>query len=145
MTKTGKSVTPKLGDRAIEIARALRPAKVTGRNFHVTLIAKNSKILAIGWNNYNRGHSLKRFGKYRGYKNSPEKYRPSLHSEIAACIKLGKESLRGYDLINVRIGNDGRSVLLSKPCKNCANVLRQLRPKRVFFTNDKGNFEKLEI
>jgi deoxycytidylate deaminase len=133
----------KLANKAIEIARALKPNRATGKNFHVSLISKRNKVVAIGWNDYTKSHKHKRFGEYKDHKKHLTKYEPCLHSEISACIRFGEESLKGFDIINVRIGNDEK-VRLSHPCPNCLRVLSGMNPKNIYFTNNQGDFERCQ-
>ena len=44
--------------RSIEITKALKPSKATGRAFHSTLIFNKNKLISIGVNNYNKTHPL---------------------------------------------------------------------------------------
>ena len=130
----------KILEKCVEITRGLKPNKQNGRSFHTTFILHKNRILSIGWNNYNKMHPYHKLGKYIGYKCNPEKYQPSLHSEISAILKLGEEDLRKYSFVNVRI--DGRNNLaLAKPCPNCERVLGQVGFKKLFYSSEKGFFE----
>jgi len=130
-------------NRLVEISKALKPLKSSGRAFHVTGAVKKGRIVCIGINNYHRHHKSHVYGRYYNYKFTNE-YRASLHSEISLLTKLGEEDLSDYEICNVRIGNDGK-IRMSKPCKNCLRVLtEQFTPKNVFYSNDSGEMEKLD-
>lgn len=132
----------KLASRLIEIARAMKPNLVSGKSWHITAIIKQGKIICVGWNNYNRLHPAHIFGEYKNYKGFTDKFRPGLHSEISALIKMGQEDLTGHILVNLRINNNN-AVALSKPCPNCEKILRSLLIKRVYYSTNTGEFEEL--
>ncbi len=132
----------KLGNRLIEIAKAMKTQKSTGRAFHVTAITKGKKILCLGWNNYLKGHSIKRFGKYENWRKLPNEYLPCRHGETDAIIKFGETDLSNYTVINVRVSNNNE-IKLSKPCPNCTRVLSEINCRRVFYSTNEGGFEEL--
>ena len=130
--------------KLIEVARAMKGEKSTGKSFHVTGIIRQNKIVCIGWNNYNKQHPAHRFGAYENYKGFTDRFRPGIHSEISAIIKMGQEDLSGYSMVNIRINNNFQ-VAMSKCCPNCERVIRQLGLKRLFYTTNLGNFEELNL
>lgn len=116
----------------IEIAKALKGTKQTGRAFHVTVATQKKKVLAIGVNNYDRVVYKTRFGKYKVYGS--ESYKPCLHSEISAILKMGKEDCSDIEFFNIRIDNNGE-IAPSKPCANCMNMLKIMGFKRIYYIN----------
>lgn len=132
----------KLGIRLIEIAKAMKAQKATGRAFHVSAITKGRKIMCLGWNNYLKGHSSKRFGKYDNWRNLPNEYLPCRHAETDALIKFGETDLSDYTIINVRVSNN-QEIKLSKPCPNCQRVLLETNCRRIFYSTNEGSFEEL--
>lgn len=137
-------MNPKIAQRLVEIAHAMKPDLSSGKSWHITAIVKQGKIICIGWNNYNRLHPAHIYGEYKNYKGFTDKFRPVLHSEISALIKLGQEDLTGYTMINLRINNLNQ-VALAKPCFNCEKVLLGLNLKRIYYSTNLGTFEELEI
>lgn len=134
----------KLGQRLIEIAKALKTSKNTGKRFHVSFALLKNNIMGIGWNDYTKSHSVKRFGAYKNHKGYPNEYVPSRHSETHLVIRLGEECLKDYEIVNVRI-NDHGSPVMAAPCKNCLeSVLIPYQAKRIFYTNSIGEFEELK-
>jgi hypothetical protein len=133
----------KMEERLVEISKALKMQKNSGKSFHVSFALMHNRIICIGWNDYNKGHSVKKFGKYKNYKEFPSEYRPSRHSETHLIIKLGEECLKNYEIVNVRIGSDGNPAMAA-PCKNCLeSVLLPYGAKNIFYTNTGGEFIKL--
>jgi hypothetical protein len=129
-------------NRAISIAKALKPSKIFGKSFHSTFIIRKSKIVCIGVNNYNKAHNSNRFGTYKNYKNLPGEYRPSTHSEINAIIRYGEEDLSGHEILNIRINNNGVPTI-SQCCPNCKKIIESLNPKKVYHSNLNGELEEL--
>lgn len=122
----------------INIAKALKGNKQTGRMFHITVAVKKKKVLAIGINNYDRIVDKTRFGKYKVY--GPDSYKPCLHSEISALLKMGKEDCSDIEFFNIRIDNNNY-IAPSKPCKNCMNLFESVGYKKIFYINHQGKFK----
>ena len=132
----------KMLEKCVEITKGLKPQKQNGRSFHTTFIFHKNRILSIGHNDYKKMHPYHRMGKYVGYKTNPHLYQPALHSEISAILKLGEEDLSKYCFVNVRV-DANNNLALSKPCPNCERVLRQVGFRRLFYSSEKGFFERL--
>jgi len=129
-------------NKCIEIARCLKKHKETGRSFHCTFVYEKSKLLCIGYNNYNKLHRRTKFGAYLGYKDNPEKYIASIHSEIDALIKLGRTDCSKLTFINIRIDKNEK-VNMAKPCNNCANILLGIGFKRIYYTDANGKCQSI--
>ena len=122
--------------RFVEIARVLKPNNQTGQFFHVTFICHKRKTLAIGINNYHKVNIPNRWGDYLPSKNDgPVRYIAGVHSEISALIKLGLEDCSDLDFYNIRIGNNNQ-IGMSKPCKNCQRVLKQIGFKNLYYFDE---------
>ncbi len=129
--------------KTLEIARALKPQKVTGRNFHVTCIFDKSRLISIGYNDYTKVHPHKQIGfKYRNYKDNNAKYEPCRHSEVDALIGLGEKDCRRYQFVNVRIDNNNEAAN-AHPCPNCLSLLQMVKFKSILYTKTKD--EVVEI
>lgn len=122
-----------------ELAYAMYGKYRTGKQFHLTAIFSNKKMLSIGWNDYRAIHPAHRFGEYKPYKANTDDYQPSVHSEVAALIRLGEQNTKKYTFVNVRIGPNG-FVNLAKPCANCQRVLEQIGFKKLYYSDANGNF-----
>lgn len=126
--------------RVIEMARALKPLKSTGKPFHVTACYRKNKLLSIGCNDYRHLHPERRFGKYVANKTGG-KYIPGRHSEIAAVMNAGEDDFSNITFINVRINNNDE-VDIAKPCPNCYRVLaEQLGFKSIIYTTADGGID----
>lgn len=100
---------------------------------HVAAIFRGNSILCIKQNSYKTHPQIKFFG-YKDYQK--------LHAELAVCIRFGREDCRKFSLAVLRIDRNGK-LNQSKPCSGCQHLIKQLNFKRVFYTNDKGEWEKL--
>lgn len=128
-------------ERLEEIARALKPIHQSGKSFHVTFVYKGNKMICVAHNDYNKIHPHHRFGKYKPTKNNFADYQAGIHSECAALIKLGLFDCSYLTFVNLRINNRNQSSL-SKPCKNCQNLLDRVGYKAIWFKNKDGIYEK---
>ena len=94
------------------------------------VIAKGSRILSSGYN---------RIGYSKYLPNRP--YPESIHAEEAAILKLLRErrlrDLAGSTIFVSRINRSG-ACRLSKPCRNCQDLIRSVGIKRVVYTTDTG-------
>lgn len=126
----------------IEIAKALKPVKQTGRFFHVTFVCRKRKTLAIGINDYRKLNDAKKWGEYVPLKNADSEYIAGIHSEISALIKNGIEDCSDLDFYNIRITNSNQ-IAMSKPCGNCQRVLKQVGYKNFYYFDDEIKICKL--
>jgi hypothetical protein len=117
--------------RLEEIARSLKPARQSGRAFHVTAVYRKKKLVCIAHNDYNKRHRHHKFGVYAGDHPGSD-YQSGIHSETAALIKMGVEDCSGLTFVNIRIDNKGAPAI-SKPCKNCQRLLDSVGPKEVWY------------
>lgn len=132
-------------DRLVEVAKAMKLKEQTGNSFHVSFVLKKSKVVAIGVNSYVKRNPI--CLEYKPTKSSAKlgKYIASIHSEIDATAKVKYNDFDNYTLVNIRINNNG-NVANSCPCPNCfKQILKMPYVKRVFYSNDEGNFQRLPV
>ena len=124
--------------RLEDITRALKPLNQTGKSFHTTFVYKGPKLLSVGINNYSKSHKHIKYGEYKSTRGGNKNYKPCLHSEIDALLKLKSESVADLIWINIRIMNNDK-LGISKPCKNCYRVLNeQIGFKKFWFYDGAG-------
>jgi deoxycytidylate deaminase len=110
---------------------------------HFSFVLDKNKIVSIGLN------SLKTHPKNLKY-NYVNKLNENIsdivgtHSELSAVIKLGKEDCSDLTLVNTRI-NRNDELDFSAPCSGCCDMIKQLNFKNVYFSNNKGRFDKLNL
>jgi len=127
-------------NRCVEIAKALKHNKVTGKSFHGSFIVRKSRIICIATNNYNKAHNDKKFGRYDNWKGYETEYKPCVHSELAVIVKYGETDLSDCEFVNVRVDNNGNANM-SKACPNCFRLIASLGgpPKKLFYSDGEGN------
>jgi deoxycytidylate deaminase len=118
----------------VELSKSMMPQDHGVRTFHTTFVLNKSKVVAIGINNVKTHPATLKYN-YCG--------QVGLHSELSAVIKLGKEDCSDLTFVNVRVKKNG-SIGTSLPCRGCMDMLNQVGFKKVYFTNEKGDFTKLK-
>lgn len=130
--------------RLVDIARAFRLEKKTGRSFHVTFALRHGKPISIGFNNFKKSNKVAQSYKPYNSWHLPS-YRACVHAECdcMAKIKHLEISRSRITIVSVRIDNDDR-VTMAKPCPNCAYLLGKSGYTRVFYSDYSGEFVRLK-
>ncbi|MBC8409589.1 MAG: hypothetical protein H8E12_12830 [Rhodobacteraceae bacterium] len=97
--------------------------------------------MSIVTNNYNKTHPITDRFNYRKEGNDKE-YRPSIHSELSAWLKLGKEDCGDLTFVNIRVNNNEK-LGMSKPCDGCKSLLDKVGYKNFYYTNNNGELVEL--
>lgn len=120
----------------LEKFQAIAWKKLSRKNrcYHIAFIFKKNRILSIGLNSKKTHPKIKEYG-YEDFSR--------LHAELSACIRFGQNDCKKYSIAVLRIDRNGK-LNQSKPCDCCSNVIRQLKFKKVYFTNSKGEWELYE-
>lgn len=124
-----------LAKRTIDLAKAMCPLNFERRTSHVAFLVKKSKIVHIGVN-LAKSHPITMEHEYQEYQHT------GVHAELNVCIKSGKENLRKYKLVVIRI-NRHNKMTNSKPCLGCQGIINQFDVGEVWYSTDEGSFEKL--
>lgn len=97
---------------------------------HFTFILERNKIISVGWNDGFKTHPLAaRYGhRYNG-----------IHSELMAILHFKRPiaDLQYYDFVNIRL-KQNKSLGNSKPCRCCANMLKDFNVTHVMYSIDEG-------
>lgn len=122
-------------DRLVETAYALMP-KYRGemRCFHVAGIYRKGKLYSIGYNKDQTHPITQKYGYHRLAK---------LHAECSSILKGGLEDYSGYTMAVLRIDRNNR-LNSSRPCVGCSNLIQGVGIRRVFYTNQFGQWEELD-
>ena len=101
---------------------------------HFSFILIRNKILSVG---YNLGYKSNPMAKRYGHRFN------STHAELAVIknFPYSPSLLSKCKLVNIRIKANGQ-LSMAKPCKNCANLLRDFDLTDIWYTNWQGEFEK---
>ena len=132
-------------NKTLELARALYPTEERAvRNFHVSAIWRRNQLLSVGVNNGKTHTRNARNPKHNreGIDISSEKFSCS---EIVAMLKLGKMrytlDFSKCILVNARITRENK-IGNSRCCESCRSLVNFLGFKRVYYTNNAGEFEE---
>lgn len=126
--------------KIVELSYALLPTHGDYRCRHASFLVHKDKILSIAINNPTKTHPKNLKFQYRNKQNQPISEIIGIHSELAAVIKLGRQSLEGIDIINTRINRNNR-LDFAKPCNGCSQMLAQLGVESIHFSTNQGKFE----
>lgn len=117
--------------RLEDITRAMKPVYQTGKAFHTCFVYYGNRLLAVTHNDYTKLHPYHKWSVYQPTREGT-KYVSGLHAESRALIKLGLEDCSHLTFINVRVNNNNQPAI-SKPCKNCERLLRQIGIKAIWY------------
>jgi len=98
--------------------------------------SKNGNILSTATNSYTKSHPLQ---KYFAVKVG-HPHQIYLHAEIAAILKAGKKKI--HTIYIKRLNGEGKWDM-AKPCPICQEAIKAFGIKKVHFTNEKGNLERM--
>lgn len=104
------------------------------------VIAYKNRVLSVGWNSTKPLPMQKKYNKYRGFDPDDNCNNPA-HAEMLAISKL----IKTYELEDLDIGKlqlcvyrehkDG-SLALAAPCAACANAIREIGIKHLYYTGE---------
>ena len=115
------------------------------RTQHFTFVVFKNKILTIG-RNQKKSHSI-HIKNPRIGRNGNKIIDKSICSEWAALSKLKNTTNIPFNkitLINVRVDKN-KNIKNSRPCTSCLSLCKFFDIRKIFYTNNSGNFEKLNI
>lgn len=124
----------KLATRATQIALALSPQTRGLRRSHVAFLIKKGKIEKIGLNKAKTHPRIPKHPYHEGHVG--------IHAELDCILKVDKEDFSDYKMLVLRVGKNGK-LMMSKPCPGCQSVLKQFSLSDVWYSNHKGEIEKL--
>lgn len=81
------------------------------------VLCEGTRVVAQGWNRNVNACGL-----------------PSIHAEMDALWKAGKQQLRHPHLVVIRISGKTKTLRLSKPCRACEQCLRRKGVRRVTYS-----------
>ena len=69
-----------------------------------------------------------------------------IHSELDAYKKAKGilDRTKTFELINIRL-DKRNGIKISKPCPCCFNFLKTIKCRKVYYTNDKQEFEEMRL
>ena len=116
-------------DRSLFKLARIMSRHSTAPNFRLgAVIARGKKVLGTGFNDPYKTHPR---------SNTPYQH---IHAELSAIINA-RCDLRGASIYIYRSGKD-ENPLLSKPCKNCQEMIKRMGIKWIFYSTN-GGFKKI--
>ncbi len=130
-------------NRVVELGFAAYNPMEHKENFHLSAVVNKNKIVAIAANSA-RTHTVNLLNPKFGYDGKNLNDSRGSCSELKALLQFKNKTnidARKCTLINIRI-NRNLELANSCPCAGCKNLLRYFDLKAVYYTNEKGIFEK---
>ena len=124
----------KILKRTVDIAKAMCPLNLEHRCSHMAFLIKCGKIVHIGTNSC-KSHPKTLEYDYKNHQLV------GLHAELNVCMKSGKENLKDYSMVVLRVDRRG-NLANSKPCCGCQSVIKQFSIGDVWYSDSKGDVVK---
>ena len=124
----------KILKRTVDIAKAMCPLNLEHRCSHMAFLIKCGKIVHIGTNSC-KSHPKTLEYDYKNHQLV------GLHAELSVCMKSGKENLKDYSMVVLRVDRRG-NLANSKPCCGCQSVIKQFNIGDVWYSDSKGDVVK---
>ena len=120
--------------RTVDIAMALCPLNLEHRCSHIAFLIRSGKIVHIGTNSC-KSHPETLKYDYKDHQ------KVGIHAELSVCMKSGKENLKDYEMVVLRVDRKG-NMANSKPCCGCQSVIKQFNIGEVWYSDSKGEVVK---
>ena len=124
----------KIISRTVDIAMALCPLNLEHRCSHIAFLIRCGKIVHIGTNSC-KSHPETLKYDYKDHQ------KVGIHAELSVCMKSGKENLKDYSMVVLRVDRKG-NLANSKPCCGCQSVIKQFNIGEVWYSDSKGEVVK---
>jgi len=128
------SMNRKIIGRTVDIAMALCPLNLEHRCSHIAFLIRCGKIVHIGTNSCKSHPETLKYA----YKDHQK---VGIHAELSVCMKSGKENLKDYSMVVLRVDRKG-NLANSKPCCGCQSVIKQFNIGEVWYSDSKGEVVK---
>ena len=128
------SMNRKIICRTVDIAMALCPLNLERRCSHIAFLIRSGKIVHIGTNSC-KSHPETLKYDYKDHQ------KVGIHAELSVCMKSGKENLKDYEMVVLRVDRKG-NLANSKPCCGCQSVIKQFNIGEVWYSDSKGEVVK---
>jgi len=128
------SMNRKIISRTVDIAMALCPLNLEHRCSHIAFLIRCGKIIHIGTNSC-KSHPETLKYDYKDHQ------KVGIHAELSVCMKSGKENLKDYSMVVLRVDRKG-NLANSRPCCGCQSVIKQFNIGDVWYSDSKGEVVK---
>lgn len=104
------------------------------------VIVQGKRIISSGYNSEKTSTLQKKYNRYRFDADSPAK----IHAEVSALTPLIHTNIefKKIKLFTYREHKDG-SLAMSRPCKSCMELIKQLGIQYIYYTTDDGYCEEI--
>ena len=124
------SMNRKIISRTVDIAMAMCPLNLEHRCSHIAFLIRCGKIIHIGTNSCKSHPETLKYA----YKDHQK---VGIHAELSVCMKSGKENLKDYSMVVLRVDRKG-NLANSRPCCGCQSVIKQFNIGDVWYSDSKG-------
>ena len=124
----------KIISRTVDIAMAMCPLNLEHRCSHIAFLIRCGKIIHIGTNSCKSHPETLKYA----YKDHQK---VGIHAELSVCMKSGKENLKDYSMVVLRVDRKG-NLANSRPCCGCQSVIKQFNIGDVWYSDSKGEVVK---
>lgn len=124
-------------ERMFAFAKRMAEMSDYGKFSHGAILSKYGNVL-------NASHNKDKTCSFGSRFRCRNKGRATLHAELGAILNMPKDSTEGADIYVVRV-NRQRELRNSKPCAMCYEAMKFVGIKRVFYSNEAGQFEMMKI
>ena len=114
--------------RYVDLAKKLAESSSYSLHRHGAVLVKGGSVL--NWS-ANQNKVQRRAHRFRSHGCGHATH----HAELGAVLGVARDKTTGSDVYVVRISKKG-SLLMSKPCEMCQELLRHVGVKRVFYSID---------
>ena len=128
------SMNRKIISRTVDIAMAMCPLNLEHRCSHIAFLIRCGKIIHIGTNSCKSHPETLKYA----YKDHQK---VGIHAELSVCMKSGKENLKDYSMVVLRVDRKG-NLANSRPCCGCQSVIKQFNIGDVWYSDSKGEVVK---
>ena len=128
------SMNRKIISRTVDIAMAMCPLNLEHRCSHIAFLIRCGKIIHIGTNSC-KSHPETLKYDYKDHQ------KVGIHAELSVCMKSGKENLKDYSMVVLRVDRKG-NLANSRPCCGCQSVIKQFNIGDVWYSDSKGEVVK---
>lgn len=125
--------------KALELSRALFDPDFELRCQHFSFAFYKGRIMAVG-RNQNKTHTLNLRNPLRFNDKVFEQKR--MCSELSLFLTLKNKTnipFHKISIINIRLDRNAFPCM-SRPCESCRNLIKYLKPKELFYTDERGEF-----
>lgn len=109
------------------------------------IVVEKNRIISTGYNSNKTSRIQKEYDVYRDIDDL-SRYMPKVHAEIAALTPLLNKPDVDWKHTSIYVYRELKNgvVSCSKPCEACANLIKKLGIKNVYYTDWDGSFIKGE-